>query len=246
VFSSAASVFLKPVRSAASSVARTFESIYGYMYEYDEVVAENETLKAQIADLRQEYREYTEVSAENDRLRELLRLAPRHTDSRYETATILSWGASNWASTFTISKGSSNSEVAAGDAVITETGVLIGRVTEVGLTTSVAISVIDTTFSAGALAGSRGEDGIAVGDFSLMRAGLLKLDYLPGDTAILAGDAVVTSGKGGMFPQGLVIGSVAAVRSGETGIGLYATVVPAAELRDVTYVYVITEFTESE
>ncbi|MDR3277957.1 MAG: rod shape-determining protein MreC [Oscillospiraceae bacterium] len=246
LISSAATVFLKPVKSAASSVARTFESIYGYMYEYDEVVSENESLKAQIAELRQEYREYTEVSAENDRLRALLELAPRHSDARYDTAAILQWGASNWTSTFTVSKGSANSELAVGNAVITETGVLIGRVTEVGLTSSVAVSVIDTTFSAGALAGGLGEDGIAAGDFSLMRRGLLKLDYLPDDSAILAGDAVVTSGKGGVFPQGLVIGSVAEVRRSETGIGLYAAVLPAAELRDVTYVYIITEFTESQ
>ncbi|MDR0862119.1 MAG: rod shape-determining protein MreC [Oscillospiraceae bacterium] len=243
--STAADVIVKPLKNAVAAMARTFESIYGYMYEYDKVVAENNMLKEQIAGFKQDYREYTEVSEENARLRDLLGLTARHSDRKYDTATILSWSASNWQSSFTLSKGSTNSEVSVGDAVITETGVIVGRISKVDLTTSTAVSVIDTTFSAGALIGELGANGVITGDFALMREGLLKLDYLSDDTAVLAGDSVVTSGKSGVLPEGLVIGEVARVLRNPTGLGMYAEVRPAAEVRNagVSYVYIITEFT---
>ncbi|MDR0906186.1 MAG: rod shape-determining protein MreC [Oscillospiraceae bacterium] len=233
----------KPLKSAAAAVARTFETIYGYMYEYENVVAENEVLKQQIADYRQDYREYTEVSEENKRLRDLLGFAARHSDYTFEQATIIMWGASNWASTFTVSRGSSNSDIAVGDAVITETGVLVGKITKVGAVDSTAVSVIDTTFSAGALIGERGADGVAVGDFRYMRDGLLKLDFLADDTTVLAGDTVVTSGsKGGIFPEGLVIGTVQGVMKNAAGIGMYGIIEPEAKPGEPSFVFIVTDF----
>ena len=233
----------KPLQTAAASVARTFETIYGFMYEQEKLVAENEELKRQIADYRQNYREYTEVSEENVRLRELLGFTARHSDYTYDPATITGWSASNWASSFTVSRGETNSDIKIGDAVITETGVLIGRITEVGRTTSTAVSVIDTTFSSASLAGEPGVEGVATGDFSLMREGKLKLDFLSEDTTVRAGDAVVTNGKSGAIPDGLVIGTVEAVLRNSAGVGMYGIIIPAADLRQaIYYVYVITDF----
>jgi rod shape-determining protein MreC len=238
----AAELFSVPLKRAAESIARSFESLYGYIYDYENLVSENAALKAQIAELRQNYSEYTEMAAENARLNELLELKARHSDHVYDDAVIVTWGASNWESSFTVSLGSANSDVAAGDSVITETGVLIGRVTEVGAVTSTAVSVIDTTFSAGALAGERREQSVASGDFALMREGMLRLDFLPEGDNVLSGDTVVTSGKGGIFPEGLVIGDVTDILINDTGIGYYGVIKPAADLNNVTYVYVITDF----
>ena len=232
----------KPLKTAASSVARTFETIYGFMYEQEKLVAENEELKRQIADYRQQYREFTDVSEENARYRELLGFAARHSDYTYDAATIVGWSASNWSSSFTVSRGDSNSDIKVGDAVITETGVLMGRITEVGRTSSTAVSVIDTTFSTSSLAGEPGVDGVATGDFSLMREGKLKLDFLSEETTVLAGDSVVTSGVSGALPDGLVIGTVEGVVRNSAGVGMYGIIVPAADLRQATYVYIITDF----
>ncbi|MDR2615218.1 MAG: rod shape-determining protein MreC [Oscillospiraceae bacterium] len=236
------SAAMRPLRSAAAAVARTFETIYGYMYEYEKVVAENDSLKKQIADFRQDYREYTEASEENARLRSLLGFAARHSDYTFETTTIIAWSASNWSSSFTLGKGSGNSDIAVGDAVITETGVLVGRVTEVRAAESTAVSVIDTTFSASVLIGEEGADGQASGDFTLMREGRLKLGLLEDGSTALAGDTVVTSGIGGVFPEGLVIGAVESIAKSPAGIGMYGVITPQAELGRATYVFVVTEF----
>jgi rod shape-determining protein MreC len=236
----------KPLKGVASSVAKTFESIYGYMYEYEQVVKQNEELNMELSELQEKYREYTEISEENDRLRELLNLSKRHEDFQYDTASIIGWDSSNWSSTFTISKGSANSDVAVGDCVITETGVLIGCITDVGTTSSNVVTVLDTTFSAGAIIERNGNTAIAGGDFELMQKDLMKLDFLSEGSEILAGDTIVTSGKGRLLPAGLVIGEVVDVLTYETGISRYATMRPAADLENIVYVYVITGFEITE
>lgn len=246
-FTNTLTALSKPLKSMAASVARTFESIYGWMYEYEKVTEENENLKEQLADLKEDYREYTEISEENDRLRELLNLSQRHEDIQLDTASIISWDSSNWSSNFTISKGSSNSEVAVGDCVITETGVLIGLIIDVGTTSSNVVTVLDTTFSAGALIKRNGDTATAMGDFELMQQGLMKIDYMTEGSEILAGDTIVTSGKGSkLLPADLVIGDVVDVLTYETGLSKYATVRPAADLENVIYVYVIISFEITE
>ena len=246
IFTRAANGVAGPLKRLSAAVASQIESIYGYMYKYDEVVKENEQLKMQLADLESERREYVQISEENEHFRELLKLASRHSDYQFENASIISWGASNFTSTFTLSKGSENSDVEVGDSVITESGVLIGVVTQVREKTSVAITVIDTKFSAGCVIESSGDNAVASGDYSLMRRGMLTLDFLTGDTRFITGDSVVTSGRGGVFPKGLVVGYIADVEPNPTGSGSKVMVTPAADLRNVMDVFLITEFETSE
>ena len=65
-----------------------------------------------------------------------------------ESANIIAWSASNWESSFTINKGSANSDISSGDAVITSSGCVVGIVRTVSPTSSVCVSLIDTTFGA--------------------------------------------------------------------------------------------------
>jgi rod shape-determining protein MreC len=246
LLSNALTALSTPLKSAAASVAKTFESIYGMMYDYDQVVLENEELKKELAELEKKSRESTEISEENDRLRELLNLSKRFEEIQTDTAMIIGGDSSNWSSLFTISKGSSNSEVAVGDSVITETGVLIGTISEVGTVSSTVITVIDTTFSVGAIIERNGDTAIASGDFELMQQDMMKLDYLTEGAEVLAGDTILTSGEGRLLPAGLVIGEVVDVLTYDTGIGQYAIIKPAADLGNIVYVSVITSFEITE
>jgi rod shape-determining protein MreC len=233
----------KPLKSAAASVAKTFESIYGYMYKYEKLDAENQKLKAELYTLKQDNQNSEEISKENDRLRALLQLKERHPDyERVDTAEVISWSASNWDSSFTISKGSANSKIKAGDCVITQTGALIGVVSEVETNSSTVITVLDTKFSYGAYIARNDGRAIATGDFVLMKQGLLKLNYLRDTTEIVNGDTIITSGKSGILPAGLVIGTVQEVLTDKTGLSRYATIKPTADLTGLANVYLITSF----
>ena len=115
----ATGVLIAPVQKVVSSAVNLFDSIYGRLYKYDSLVAENESLRAQLADAQQSARDGVEASEENERLRQLLELRAKHTDYVFESAKIVLWSSSNWSHSFTISKGR-NSGIELGDPVVTE------------------------------------------------------------------------------------------------------------------------------
>lgn len=238
----AANAVVRPLKSAVSGIVRTYESLYGYIYEYDKMVAEIESLRAQIAEVDGNSRDMHEILAENERLRALFDFTSRHDKLVLEPGIILSYSASNWSSSYTINRGSSNSEVAVGDCIITEAGILIGQVSEIGSTTSTVVSVVDTTFSAGVTVGDSLEAAVYRGDFSAMSAGYGVLEYLSDSSSVTAGDAVYTSGTGGMFPKDLVVGVIADAGQKPGEVGAFATVTPAMDIKNVTHLYVVTDF----
>ena len=241
-----ANIIAMPFKSLATSVARTFENIYSSIYRYDDLQNRYDQALSDIAVLKRSYSESAELLRENNELRELLAFRQRHADHEYEEATVIGRSNNNWSMSFTISKGYANSdkEIARGNSVISHSGVLIGQITDVGATTSTAVSVLDTTFSAGAYVGEGGDVSVtAKGDFTLMGSGLLMLDHFSEDLIILPGDSVVTSGASNIFPVGLVIGEVVEVLRHDTGVGSYAIVRPMRAIDEsISDVYVITSF----
>ncbi len=244
IVSDAAGGIAGPVARAASSAIEWIEGIYGYIYEYDQLVAENTELRAELAALRQDAIEAAEYEEENTRLRELLGFAEQHADFVFESAKITAWSSSNWTSCFTISKGEDNGEnpVEVGDCVVTEYGAMVGQVIEVGSNWSTVRTVIDSSIDVGALVGEAGSVGMCVGDFALMQQGLLKLTYLSENAQLVEGEAVLTSGKGAYIPQGLVIGYIRSVLSEASGQTIYGVVEPACDLSRLSQVFVITDF----
>ena len=237
--------FFKPIKSAMTSLVDSMEHIYDTMYRFDETQAENRELRARVAQLEQEYREYTEISEENERLRNLLGFAERHEDMSMEPVTVLSWTASNYASSFTVSKGSS-AGIALYDPVVDENGFLVGQVTSVTATSSVVTTLIDTTTSLGALLYENGETGVACGDYELFGSRKLKVSYISDMSSAVIGGTVVTSGSGGIYPAGLVIGTVSGISVSSSGLDPYAVVEPSTDLSALSHVYVITDFAVSE
>ena len=240
----AAGSLSSPVGRAASAAIEWIEGIYGYIYEYDQLVAENRELRAQLAETQQAIIEANEYQEENERLRELLGFSEKHSDFEFESAKITAWSSSNWSSSFTISKGEDNGDhlIEVGDCVITEYGALVGQVIEVGSTWSTVRTVIDSAIDVGALVGEAEAVGMCVGDFALMQEGALKLTYLSENAQLVEGEAVLTSGKGTYIPQGLVIGYIRSVLSEGSGQTLYGVIEPACNLDTLTQVFVITDF----
>ena len=123
---------------------------------------------------------------------------------------------------------------------------LIGQISEVGATNSTVITILDTSFSAGVFIGDSSGRATAKGDFTLMRNGLLMLDFFDADLIVRPGDSVVTSGIGGVLPSGLFVGEVVEVLRHDTGIGRYAIVRPMRDVMTIEHVFVITGFETAE
>ena len=241
IFHNAFGILKAPVQKAVSSAVNWMDNIYGYLYDYSSLQAENESLRAQLADAQQSARDGIAASEENTRLRQALELREKHTDYTLESSKIVLWSTSNWTSSFTISKGSS-SGIEYGDPVITEYGVLVGQITELGTTWATVSTVIDIEMSVGAFVGQEGSSGMVVGEYDLMKEKKAKLAYLADGAQIFSGDDILTSGSGGSFPQGLVIGTVGAVKTEAGGQIEYGVVEPACDLDALVQVFVIKDF----
>ena len=230
-----------PMQKVLSSAVNWFDSLYGYLYDYDSLMAENESLRSQLADAQKSARDGIAASEENTRLRKLLELREKHTDYEFESCKVVLWSSSNWSHSFTISKGAS-SGIELGDPVVTEYNAVVGQVTELGETWATVSTVIDVDMSLGAYAGNTGASGIVLGEFSLMKDKLAKLTFLADGAQIFVGDEVLTSGSGGAFPAGLVIGKLTAVQTEAGGQIEYGLVEPQCDFDSLVQVFVIKSF----
>ena len=237
----ATGVLEAPIKKVLSSTVNWFDTIYGYLYKYDSLQAENESLRSQLADAQQSARDGIAASEENTRLRELLNLREKHTDYEMESCKVVLWSSSNWSSSFTISKGRS-SGIELNDPVVTEYGVVVGQVTELGETWATVSTLIDVDMSVGAYVGQSGSSGMSVGEFALMKKKEAKLTFLAEGAQIFVGDEVLTSGSGGAFPAGLLIGTITNVQTEAGGQVEYGIIKPECRFDTLVQVFVIKSY----
>lgn len=241
LLSNLTSAVTTPIQRGVGALAQWLEGVYNYAHNYGVLEDEVDRLEQEIARLEAQAREAEEALEENRRLRELLELRERRRDFQFESATVLSRSATNWESTFTISKGSAHG-VAAGNCVVTSTGELVGIVSAAGARNATVITLIDPDIQLGGLVFRTDSAAILEGSFDLMTEGRLKLSYLSDDMELISGDIVLTSGRGGMYPSDLVVGTVEEVKTDISGMSRYAVIQPAADLEHLTEVFVIKSF----
>ena len=234
------SVISQPFLKLSTSVS---ESVNGFLDRFvrtEDVFLENEELRRQLREANDKLVEYENIKRENEQFREFLQLKENNPDYDFETATVIGRDSTSRFGSFTIDKGSVDGiEVA--DPVITSDG-LVGIVWEVGLTYSHVRTVIDISVDVGVYSISTRDSGIVSGDIALSSEGLCKLHYLPKNSGISAGELIVTSGIGGVFPKNLVVGTVRSIELDSTGLSLTAAIEPAADIAGVTDVLVIKSF----
>ena len=237
--------FLDPLERAAGSVVDWMEGIYGYIYQYNRIMEENNALRAENSALREQVRDHDALEAENVRLRALFAWSEQQTHMDLEAAKIVAWDPSNYVSAFSISKGS-NSGIELGDCVITEYGALVGQVMELGSDWATVRTIIDVDMDVGALVGVYNYAGMVTGDFPLMRSGQTRLAYLTSGAQIFTGDEVTTSGRGGSFPAGLYIGVISAVMTEDGGQATYGIIDPAVDVSRLSQIFIIKDFEITE
>lgn len=234
---------VSPFRGAYTAVADWFNDKQNYYRDTTALEEENAALKKRLAEMEATIRQAEQDSAENDRLKKLLGLQSQRPDltSDLQAAMVTEHTVTNWTSTLTINKGT-NLDIEVNDCVISETGALVGLISEVGTNWATVLTLVDTDTALGAQVFRTGDLGLAQGNFSLMGKNRLRLEYLPADCDLLGGDLVVTSGLGNYYPAGLVIGSVEEVQVDDSGATSYAVLEPAVEFDALAEVFVIRSF----
>ena len=230
-----------PLRTVGTLISNQIHEWTSYFTDFDDLKAENEQLKRELADLQNTVRQAEYDREENKLLRELLGLREQRRDLTFESALIIERDISNWSSVFTVNKGTMH-DVAVGDCAIDATGNLVGIVIQAGLNWSVIRTILDSESGVGARVFRSGTDGIAEGDFALMSSGLLSLSYLTSTSDVMSGDLITTAGLGDHLPSHLVIGYVEELRMNDDGLSRYAVIRPEMDLDTLTQVFIVTDF----
>ncbi len=234
---------LTPFRAAGTALTRTAERYYSYMFRYEALEAENEALKASIAEMEDVARQADATARENTRLRNIIGLTETHEDYKLVDGYIIGWSSTDWSNTFTINRGS-DSGIAENMCAITDNGEVVGLVTQVGPNFSVIKTVLDSTLEISATISTSGYNGMVSGGYISGNEKLLSMDYLPSSAIIRNKDQVVTSGST-VYPRGLILGHVVDAGFKETGVAKYAVLQPAAEISSLEQVFILTEFTSN-
>ena len=235
-------IITTPVRNGISAVTNWAEERYSDAFELEQMKEELEALKQENAELKAKEREYESAIQENKRLYNLLELTPKDKQFTKEAAMVTARTTSNWESTLTLSKGT-NQGIAVDNCVVDEYWNLVGVVAEVGENWCTVRTLIDANVELGGQLVRTGGAAILEGDLALMEQGKLKLTYLPENSQLMSGDLVTTSGRGGIYPSGLVAGHVEEVRTDASGTTDYAVIVPETDLDNLQQVFVIKDFT---
>lgn len=238
-------VVATPFRAAASFCVESVQDLKQRIVGYDEMEEKIAELEKQMAELEKQQRNAEAALEENQRLRDLLGLEQAHADFTYASAYVTARASTSWSSTLTLGKGSADG-ITKEMCVVDQQGDLIGVVTDVAANWSTVTTLIDPEISVGAAIHRTGDAGVLTGDLDAMTRSRCRLSYLSNDAAMEEGDTVVTSGLGGVYPAGLVVGTVIEEGISPSGMERYALVEPAVELESLRQVFVITDFDVAE
>lgn len=221
----------KPARAAAG----LFRDLSGMFRLYEE----NKVLKERLERYAQLAAENEELRAQNERLKALLEYRKENDDYRLVMARVVARDPDRWMNSVLVINVGQQDGIRPNMPVITPGGV-IGKVVQVSRHSANVQLITDVEGGSRVSAVVQGPTrAIGVIDGYDDQHGLLILSKVPLDEKIEPGQRVVTSGFGGIFPPGLLIGTIESVQTGEYGLSLQATVRPAADLVHLDEVFVV-------
>ena len=237
-----AGAVVTPFQSLVTGISNRVSGFFGGLVGGGDLQEQVNALLKENAELRQQIVDYDELKQQNDWYTEILGLHEEHSDYTFASGRVIGRDPSDAYGNFTISAGK-NADVSVNDPVVTTNGDLVGVVYEVGLTYSKVRTVLDPATKVSAQISRTADTGYTVGGtVSMARERQLRLTTLERSSGVAIGDYVVTSGIGGIYPGGLLIGSVREINSASDGMTLDANVELFADIYNLKQVMVITSF----
>ena len=230
------------VSKGMNEVGEWFSDRKDDLSELRDVMAENEALKAQIADLQNKNALSVEERSELEQLRDLFELSEMVSVYNTVAARVISKDSSNWFSTFTIDKGSKQGITV--DMNVIGDGGLVGIVSEVGENYAIVRSIIDDESNVSAQFASSADKCIVKGSLQLMNEGVLKVFNIQKDANIKDGDMLITSNISSKFLPGILIGYVKDIENDSNNLTKSAYLTPVVDFAHLDIVLIITELKE--
>jgi rod shape-determining protein MreC len=229
-----------PIQRLAASFSEEMTGLSASFTSSSVYLEQIEELENQISDYREQLADYEELKQKVVAYEEFYDIKVQNPDYQFAYGTIVSRDVADPYGSFVINAGST-SGIEVNDPVIYGNYV-VGVVKKVNLSTSVVYTILDPRVNIGAYESATREYGYVSGDSKLLKDGLCKLQGLERNSSIVSGGVVCTSGAGGVFPHGLIIGEVSSVTTDEITTSTYATLKPYTKINELTDVFVVTSF----
>jgi len=230
-------IVFTPVEQAVSKVAYGVHDWFSFAVKIMNVYRDNEALRQEVDQLRQDNIKLTELTAENLRLQAFLDYKKNAPRFDLVTATVIGREPGTWFSTIVINRGA-DSGLTKDMSVITPQG-LVGHIVSVYDTSAKVMLILDPRSAVGGLV-QRPESrvtGIVIGQ--AQAASVPHMTNLARESDVIKGDIIITSGLGGIFPKGIPIGEVYDVKNEEGGLLKYAEIKTAVDFSKLEEVLVI-------
>lgn len=229
---------LAPLEAAMTQVATNVDHVTAVFGDVSTLRAENQRLKAADEALRRQVVELNAAAKENATLRQALDFE-RSFGHRMVAAQVVGRGPDGFSRTLQIDRGTSDG-VRAGMIVTTGAG-LLGRVREAGPHGSIVQTLGDPQSRVNVFLSKSGLQGTVTGGPTALQ---LQVEHSLGVTAS-SGEWALTSGVGGGYPRGLVVGELASVTHRPSSTSDQALIAWVNDPTGISLVLVITDFVPS-
>lgn len=221
-----------PFESAGEFVTRPLRSLGSWFSNLGVSRTEVALLRKQNSELRTLNAALEEARQENERLRALVKFVGTR-DLESLGARVTGRAPNSWQGVITIDRGTADG-VEAGMPVIGDAG-LLGQTIAVTAHSAKVRLITDQRSGVAAVVQSSRVEGVARGSIDRQ----LTLDFVSREATIRAGDVVLTSGIGGVYPKGLIIGEVTSVNRQANALSPTVVIRPSARLADIEEVLVL-------
>jgi len=233
------SVPLSPVQEFLTNAGQRVEDFFTLFKEIKNLKEENEILKIKVNELEKENRELKSYKDKIDELKQALNLKDKFEDYEVIGANVIAKEPGNWFYIFKIDIGLKDG-VEVDYPVVSSTNGLVGRVISVDNTSAKVMSIIDENSTvSGWVVKSGGGHVIVRGDLLLKEEGLCSINYITINVDVAIGDVIETSGLGGIYPKGIIIGRVKEIRESNSELERNAIIQPEVDFKGLQEVFVL-------
>jgi rod shape-determining protein MreC len=227
-------IAVTPVQSLLVRIHRGALGFWANYLDWKSVRRENAVLRGDNEQLRVQAMQVGETREENGRLRRLLVLRDRLPLATV-AGEVIGREAGGWVRSLTVNRGRGDG-IAQQTPVIVPDG-LVGRVVQAHRGAAVVQLLNDPASTVGAVVQRTRTAGLVEGD----AGGTVRFKFMARDGAsVAAGDLVVTSGLGTLFPKGLPVGRVVRVEDKGSALFHFAVLAPAVDFSRVEEVLLVT------
>ena len=232
---SGASVFIMPIQNGLTYFKNWISGNSNFSININNLKEENEQLKKKNSELKQALRELEIIKSENNTLKEYVNLKDKYAEYKTLPAYVINKDISNYNDTLIINVGKDDG-IEVNMPVIADQG-LVGHIISVTDKTAKVQTIVDTASTISCTVTTSRDSVIARG--TLDKQSTLKVTYIPTDATLLQGDTIETSGLGGIYPKGILVGTIKQVVTTKNITDRYAIIDTAVNFAKIDSVLVI-------